>query len=378
MNLLFVSQYFPQTERSDYKGGVEARLVELIRGLSANNHVTVLTSSTVGSKKQILYGAHIFRCGPKLNYNLRASFLNRLFFVFSACWESRKFSFDLVEGTDFVTHLAAWIIGTFKKIPTVAWYPDVFLGTWTKNMGLFYGSIGYLLEKFNISHRWSAVITISNATKEKLVAAGFPKRKIKVVYCGIDQDLVKNLPAKKYTQTIVCAGRFVDYKRFDLALEIFAKMSLINEKVRLILIGSGPEEGNLRNLASKLGVADKVKFTGFIKDHRDVLKLINDAFVFLHTSSVEGFGIVILEAMACGTPYVSTDVEAVSEITEGGKGGFLVGDQEPETYLEKIVELFSKTTLYARKSAEGRKLSLNYSWERLARETEKIYRRLAV
>ncbi|WGT51482.1 glycosyltransferase [Thioclava nitratireducens] len=119
---------------------------------------------------------------------------------------------------------------------------------------------------------------------------------------------------------ILSVGNFKPVKNHDLLLRAFAKLD--HPEARLMLLGRGQNEANLRALAQKLGVADKVIFAGF---HSDPSRFYATADLFALSSDHEGFGNVIVEALSFGLPVVSTDCPSgPSEILQDGRFGYLV------------------------------------------------------
>lgn len=120
---------------------------------------------------------------------------------------------------------------------------------------------------------------------------------------------------------ILSVGRFKPVKNHQLLLHAFKQ---INDRpdARLMFLGTGQDEKMLRSLASQLGLADRVIFAGF---HLDPTPFYMTADLFALSSNYEGFGNVIVEALACGTPVVSTDCPSgPAEILENGRFGTLV------------------------------------------------------
>ncbi|RYG38397.1 glycosyltransferase [bacterium] len=119
--------------------------------------------------------------------------------------------------------------------------------------------------------------------------------------------------------TVVAMGRLTPQKDFPNLLNALAK---IPGNVRLIVLGEGEERANLEALTAKLGLAERVKFPGFAQNPYGYLR---HARLFVLSSAFEGFGVAVVEALACGTPVVSTDCPyGPSEILEGGRFGTLV------------------------------------------------------
>jgi glycosyltransferase involved in cell wall biosynthesis len=132
---------------------------------------------------------------------------------------------------------------------------------------------------------------------------------------------------------IVTVGSMKAQKNHPLLMHAFAKLE--NPNARLMFVGTGAGEGTLRALAIELGVADRVIFAGF---HADPTPFYMTADLFVLSSNYEGFGNVIVEALACGTPVVSTDCPSgPTEILEHGKYGSLVPVGDPDA-LAKAME----------------------------------------
>lgn len=127
-------------------------------------------------------------------------------------------------------------------------------------------------------------------------------------------------------ERILTVGSLKPQKNQCLLLNALAKLS--HKKARLLLVGKGSEEAALRRLVDSLGIANRVVFAGFVQDPRPYYSA---ADLFVLSSNYEGFGNVIVEALSCGTPVVSTDCPSgPREILQNGKHGILVpiGDTE--------------------------------------------------
>lgn len=113
--------------------------------------------------------------------------------------------------------------------------------------------------------------------------------------------------------TIVAAGRLVKEKGFDVALRAFARVE--NRATRLVVLGDGPEHANLLSLAASLGVSERVAFPGYVSD---ITPWLAQARLFLLSSFYEGYGAVLIEALAAGRPVVSTDCgPAIGDLLNG-------------------------------------------------------------
>lgn len=160
--------------------------------------------------------------------------------------------------------------------------------------------------------RSDRMIAVSNAVAEDLsTSTGVPRNRIDVIYNPIKPAALNTLPAApphtwlaaRELPVVISAGRLMKIKDFATLVRAFAAMSSALPS-RLIILGEGDERGSLLALADELGVADRVLLPGFVEQP---WKWMAHARVFALSSIQEGFGNVIVEALSCGVPVVSTD-----------------------------------------------------------------------
>jgi glycosyltransferase involved in cell wall biosynthesis len=123
-----------------------------------------------------------------------------------------------------------------------------------------------------------------------------------------------------------------------------------------------------------LGLDDRVRFTGYIESG-DVAALYSLATVFAYPSLWEGFGLPVLEAMACGTPVLTSDVSSLPEVA--GDAAVLVSPTDVEAIADGLTRLLDDAALRADLAARGLRRAASFSWERCARETLAVYRSVA-
>ncbi len=138
--------------------------------------------------------------------------------------------------------------------------------------------------------------------------------------------------ADESLKVVLSGGRHEPQKGFDTLLDAFARLE--HDDVRLVLFGKGPETEALQCQAIELGISDHVSFSGFVDNPYSYMSA---ADVFVLSSVHEGFGLVLIEAMACGCQVVSTDCESgPDEILESGKYGSLVPVGDDELLADRI------------------------------------------
>lgn len=179
-------------------------------------------------------------------------------------------------------------------------------------------------------------VAVSDGIGRELVRSGLPPAKVSTIFNAvIGEDFARraDLPvphpwlANKDRPVFVTAGRLVAMKDHATLLRAFA-IHLRQRPARMVLLGSGPLLHDLRSLAGGLGIEDHVAFEGFV---RDPLPYMRAADAFVLSSRFEGFGNVLVEAMGCGTPVISTDCpHGPGEILAHGEYGILVPPRDPE------------------------------------------------
>lgn len=373
MKILLLCEFFPVGEGLKFSGGVEARTYFLAKYLATKHEVTVLTSRVAGPRKEKINGFTVLRVGNKRRYLAAAGgLLERINFIRQAITVAKTIDADIVDGSNFLTHFIAKRISLHTKIPSVAWYPDVWLGQWTKNTGII-GILGEALERFNLANGFDAYIAISKSTAKKLSAK--IKKNISIIPCGVDKNEFKDNPKKSDVPTIICVSRLAKYKNIKDLVMAFALVSQKIKKAKLIIVGSGPESKNLKDLVKNLKLQRKTQFLSSLP-RRQLLNLYLSSSVFCLPSQVEGFGIVVVEAAAAKTPYVISDIDVFKEVTQNGKGGLLFKLGDAKDLADKLEMLLTDKNLYHAKQKEGGQLVKNYLWEDIAKKTQKVYQGL--
>lgn len=373
MRILFISEFFPTTDLR-YSGGVEARNYYVAKNLAKKHQVYVVTSRLPGSKKSEKYQrVNIYRVGPKRNYDASlGSFLTRIRFALAAITLGKSQNVDIVDGSNFLTHLIAKVISSSLKIPAVAWYPDVWIGSWTKIVGLK-GAVGEVLERVNIRLGFDAYIAISN-TKARILGK-FVKKPISVIKCAVDHQEFKTHWAESKVPTILCVSRLVAYKRVGDLIWAFALLTCKIPNLKLVIIGRGPKKRELTNIVKMLKIGSKVTFLDNLP-RKKLIKIMKSAHIFCLPSTVEGFGISIIESAAAQVPYVVSDIPVFREITKNGQGGVFFKAGDISDLAGRIEKLLINKKLYQTKARECTSLAKSYDWNQIADQTESLYKSL--
>jgi glycosyltransferase involved in cell wall biosynthesis len=171
-----------------------------------------------------------------------------------------------------------------------------------------------------------ALITVSGGLRDELTSLGIAAAKVTVLRNGVDLKLFR--PGDRAQQRaaydvdrpcLLSVGHLIPRKGHELAIEALAAL----EGVQLLIAGEGPMGGDLRALAQRLGVADRVRFLGAVP-HERLLDAYGAADALVLASSREGWANVLLEAMACGTPVIASNIPGTREVVAAPAAGRLM------------------------------------------------------
>jgi len=174
--------------------------------------------------------------------------------------------------------------------------------------------------------------------------------------------------------SVLCVGRLVTYKGVE-----FLIRALEGIKARLRIIGTGPLDGSLRNLAQEKGLADRVEFLGHVS-HQDLVAYYHacDVFVLPSITNAEMFGVVQLEAMACRKPVISTNLPTgVSWVNQHGKTGYVVSPGNAEELAQSIQHLINNSQLRKEMGEAGRlRVEQHFTSAKMAETMLQVYREM--
>ncbi|GAB6859006.1 glycosyltransferase family 4 protein [Microbacterium xylanilyticum] len=178
---------------------------------------------------------------------------------------------------------------------------------------------------------------------------------------------IPGLPARY----VLGIGRLVETKGFDLLLEAFAQAGLPAD-VGIVLAGDGPAGADLRAQAGRLGLADRVVFTGRL-DRAGIVSVAADAAVLAVPSRMESFGIVVLEGWRAGIPVIATDHGGPAELIRDGVDGILVDPADTPGFAARLAQILADPARARALGAAGRDRAPDYTWEGVAAGYARLY-----
>jgi glycosyltransferase involved in cell wall biosynthesis len=200
-------------------------------------------------------------------------------------------------------------------------------------------------------HRNNLVVTISPSTHRSLLDIGFADEQIRQIPQGVTEP--PPLPEKSPTPNFIAVGRLVGYKRLDLLLEMWESLRR-KTGGKLTIVGEGPGRTRLENMN-----VEDVEFTGFVSE-AEKHRLMSEAWLLLHPTSWEGWGLVITEAAVRGTPSIGFDVPGVRDAIVDRETGLLASD--PESFKHHWLHLTERADLREKFGRAGMKRSLSMPW----------------
>ena len=191
------------------------------------------------------------------------------------------------------------------------------------------------------------VVALSYDIKSRAIEYYKVSKKIDIVHLGIPEPefSAKSRDDFGFRQNdilLITVGRLVARKGLEDLIEIVKKLD--DKKIKLILVGDGPEKTRLQNLASEFDIHKQICFMGYVSDETK-FQLLSIADVYVSTSKHEGFGIVFLEAMATGLPVICYDKGGQTEFLKNSHTGYLVTYGNKDLFQKQLKKMCDDNTL---------------------------------
>ena len=244
---------------------------------------------------------------------------------------------------------------------------------WIHNKGIIVGSIVMIIFKLVIK-KMDKIILVDDASKRFCKIQG---NKVVVIPVGIDTGMFtpmdKTALRERYKfdksdKILLYVGRFKKEKGLDLLIKAFMKVKNKIPDCKLVLVGDGPEKQNLFKLVNGLKLRD-VQFMNTV-EHDEMPMIMNCADVFALCSLYEGMPTVVLEALACGVPVVSTDVGDVHKVVHDNETGYIVKSRTVDGIASKLIEALNSSYRLKEYSVQ---MAQEYSWKKIAKLIKGVY-----
>ena len=227
-----------------------------------------------------------------------------------------------------------------RKRLVVTWYEVWGPEYWHRYLGRR-GRIAWWIERMAMALP-DEIIVLSEETRRRLQMYIGASTLVGVVPAGIDLDAVRRAPVADDPATVVVVGRLLTHKRVDLLLEAVAQLRAQGQAITCRVIGNGPERASLKARAVELGIAHAVDFRADVVDQAGLYSLLKASRVFVFPSEREGFGIAVLEALACGVPVVTTSApdNLAAQLVVDSRAG-IVCDPTAEALADAVLSVLA-------------------------------------
>jgi len=359
------------------RGGREIRNQELLPRLAQHAEMHVYTMHWWdGPPSYFDDGVTYHAISPLLSLyrDNRRSLRQALGFGF-ACLRLLRYDFDVLE-TDHIPYLQVFIlrlVATLKRKPfIVTWHEVWSRAYWCEYLG-WAGWIAWLTDRLAMrlpDHIFAA----SPQTAERLPGTLRRHTEVTTVPNGIDLDLIHEVSAAAEITDLVVVGRLIQHKRVDMLLDALARLRASGTQLTCRIIGDGPARAALEEQARNLGIADTVEFRKDIEDQKELYSLVKAAKAFVSLSAREGFGLAVLEAIACGIPVLSTsapDNQAQHLVARYSRGR--VCEPTPEAVTAAIRDLAADADLRTREECDTDSWLAEYDWSAMADRIQEAY-----
>lgn len=356
-------------------------MLHLTIALARKGHqIHVITSAVPGcpKKERLIEGVTIHRIGiphPRDGTSMIAS----LFYFIHGVISLRHFAtfdLDVLESNTYLPSYLGALFSAITKTPHIMTIHDVYLTDWKYRTGLLLAPIATLVEKFLTRLPYDRIVTVSQSSKKKLVTKiGFDESRIDVVPNGIPYKMIMESPISTKRYSMVFLGRLVPHKHVDHLIHAISLLKENSNENNLLIIGAGPERKYLEQLVEQLELEDSVSFAGFVSKQTEVYSLLKNADCLVNPSTVEGFGIAVLEAMATGAVPIVYDLPAYSDFVDNRTNALVVNPGDIEGLAKSIMQVITNDSLRERLSQHAMRTAKSFSWPKIGNSVIGIYKK---
>ena len=346
-----------------WAGGAEAYIQEIAKRWAATgNSVTIFCGNDGHSPRyQIINGVQIVRRGGFYTVYLWA-------FLYYALRFRGKYDIvvDCENGIPFLTPL-------YVRKPVLLLIHHIHQEVFRQHLPLALSMIASVIEGriMPLLYKNNTIITVSESSRKEIEKLGFSKPdEIHVVHPGIENDIFSKTE-KSDMPTAIYLGRIKPYKNIDILIKAFRTVASLKPKARLLIAGEGESRHTITKLVDSLGLNYHVIFLGKVSD-KEKITLLGSSWVAVQPSQVEGWGITVIEANACGTPVIASYVNGLKDSIVDGKTGILVKPGNADNLAEAILSVMTYPKLRNNLSQEAYIWSQNFSWDKSAKEFYEI------
>jgi len=337
-----------------WAGGAEVYVHEVAkRWVQEGNNVTIFAGNDGrSSQNQVIDGVRMYRRGGTYTVYLWAPL-----YYLAKLRGQYDVIIDCENGIPFFTPL-------FVRKPITLLIHHIHQEVFRKYMPFPISSIASFLEGrvMPVVYRNKTIITISNSSKKEILKLGLGRKEnIHIVHPGINPLEYKPM-AKSDFPYLSYVGRLKPYKNVDTAVKAFAKILPLFPTAKLAIVGMGDSIFELRDLVKSLKLSKAVTFHGKVTKEKKA-EILAKSWICLQPSMVEGWGITVIEANACGTAVIASNVNGLKDSLMHGKTGVLVPPLDEDFLSQTIIMLCQNKSLFKRLGKNGQLWAKKFNWD---------------
>lgn len=370
MKIVFVSDaIYPYN-----KGGKEKRLHDITTRLASHGHdvhIYCMKWWKGSEHHRVEDGVRLHAISPlyPLYDGERRSIKQGILFGFH-CLKLLFVRFDVIDVDSMpffpvlFTRIVCWL--RFKRM-YATWHEVWGLAYWKEYLGRK-GWLAFIIEWMS-AHLPDRIISVSPLTTERLHMLMRRYHDIETITIGIDRAHIHSIRPSPTKVDVLYAGRLLKHKNVDFILETLDILRRQGKRMTATIVGDGPEKENLKKLAKELTVDKNVEFIDFLPSHDEVIARMKSANIFVLPSEREGFGLVAIEANACGIPFATynSPTNATAYLTDLNSGWIFRNNSQLARLIDRAIGL-------NKHHIRGHIIAKMYDWDSIIDTLLKYYK----
>jgi glycosyltransferase involved in cell wall biosynthesis len=352
-------------------GGAEQYLNELFQRIAAHGHrVTLIAGRYRGAAaEEQIGGIQVRRTGNKATFNFAGAR--------AALRLTKTERVDLL-----VENLCKipYFLPAFTRVPVLPIVLHLFGATVFQEANPAFATYVWLYEQLIPPvYRGLRFVAISQSTARDLERRGVRSTGTDIIEPGIDLDHYRVDPAvrKSPQPLLLYVGMLKRYKGLDIVLRAFARLHQKIPDAQLVLAGRGNDRERLQGLARSLAIEEAVRFVGWISEE-DKLAWLRRAHALVYPSLKEGWGIPTIEAAACATPTLASDVDGLRDAVRDGVTGYLIPHLDTDAWARRMIEILTDEALRSRLAAGAQQWASGFGWDGQAEKMRRVVEEVAL
>jgi glycosyltransferase involved in cell wall biosynthesis len=352
-------------------GGAEKATYEIARRWVRWGHQVQLVSGgfSGGLKYDNIDGIRVTRLGGK--YSVYTQAILHYFTTFRGKYDV---IIDEINTIPFLTPL-------YVREPHVAFIHQLASNVLFEELPVAEAELSSFLEPHVLSLYRNTPIFTSHSTKEDLLKLGIPEENLFEVNYGVDHNIYRLGEAKSPNPHVFYLGRLKRFKGVHLLIEAMAQVIREIPDATLTIVGNGDPvyQNELKQLSIKLKLTENIVFRelGMHDSLQQKVKIMQEAWVLCFPSSREGFGLVVVEANACGTPTIATNVPGLRETVRNNDTGILV-NRDVDSLAKSIKLVLKDNELREKLSKRAFEWSMQFDWDKTAEKMLQVLETLVI